>query len=281
MANSTDTQWEVNDLSLQTYGWNITTTGGDLMAPPSLRGDDTLIPYRPGRVLQPRVPDSRSITFDMWVLGADSDGRVPTSRTMRAEFEKNLKMLRNYFWNQGQPVTLTRRWREADGTLRVARATAIYAGGFAPAMQGSARATFTVEMFLPDPFFYGDEVTLTFPATNQATITPTILGDYESTSLVWEVPGSRATNVRLTNLTRNIYVNVNTNINSDTRLLVDVPSFTAKTYPEVLNGVNEISKTTHSGHTFFMALSPGAQQLRVTSGAGTTAATLKYRPTWL
>lgn len=279
MANSTDTYWEINDVSLQTYGWNITTSGGDLMSPAPLRGDDTLIPFRPGRIIQPRVADSRSLTFNMWVLGTDSDGRVPTTRSLSNQFNKNLRMLRDLFYNQGNPVTLTRRWVEADGNIRTAKATAVYSGGFAPSMNGSARGTFTVEMFLPDPFFYGDEITHNFAASNQSTIGPVILGDYETTSIVLEVPGSR-TNVRLTNATRDIWVNVNTTINSDTKLSVDVNAFTAKTYPTTMNGVNEISKLTHSGHPFFMALSPGPQNLRISSASGTTAALIKYRPVW-
>ena len=72
MANSTDTYWSVNGVSLQTLGFNITTDGDH--APPPLRGDDDLIPYRVGQVLQDRIPNSRTLPFKMWAIGMDEDG---------------------------------------------------------------------------------------------------------------------------------------------------------------------------------------------------------------
>ncbi len=281
MANSTDTYWEINGVSLQTLGWNITSGGGDLMSPPPMRGEDIVIPYVPGAVLQPRIPDSRTISFSMWVQGSDSDGRVPASATMRAEFEKNLKMLRALFWNGGQPVTLTRRWKNyGAGAVVSASATAIFEGGFAPAMTGSQRATYSVDMRLPDPFFYGaEELLATFSGATSQTIPVTVKGDYESTSIRLEVDGAR-NNVRLTNTGEGIWVNLNQNLSVSDKAVLSVDAWTAFKNPTGTS-VNVIRDVTYVGHTRWMSLTPGARNLSVTSTSGTGAVRVYYRPKYL
>lgn len=278
MSNTTDTYWEVNGVSLQTYAFNITTWGGDLQAPPPLRGEDQKIPFRPGVLLQPRIPDSMTRTFNMWVIGADEDGNIVPSR--RAEFERNYKKIRALFWNGGEPVTIKKRWRDyGSSVIREAVGTAIFADGLAPAMQGSQRATFSVAMFFADPFFYGDEETIPFNAVATATTTATILGDYETTDISLEFSGAR-NNMRLTNVTRGIWLNVQRDLASGSKIVVDVDDWTAVQNPTG-TPVNVIRYVTHFGHKFWMSLKPGSQQLRISSTSGAGAATLKYRPRWI
>ena len=277
MALSTTTYWDINGVPLQTYAYNISTWGGDLQAPPPLRGEDITIPYVPGKRFMPRVPDSRSMTLEMWVVGADVDGKVPTSATMRAEFEKNLKMLRNLFWNQGNPVTLTKRWKEyGSSTVLTASAKAIYASGFAPAMNGALRASFSVEFLLPDPFFYGAEQTINFSATATSNQTFTVPGDYETSRLTMQFNGAR-TNMRLTNTSRGIYVNVNNTLGAGSSILVNPEAWTAVKD----SSSNVVSQVTYVGHTNWMSLSPGAQTLSLTSSSGTGSGVLKYTPRYL
>lgn len=278
MANSTDTFWSVNGVPIQTFGYNVTTWGGDLQAPPPLRGDDITVPYVPGRILMPRVPDSRTMTFSMWVIGADSDGRAPASATSRAEFEKNLKMLRNLFWNQGQPVTLTKRWREyGSSTVLTASATAIFSGGFVPTMTGATRATFTAEMFLADPFFYGENETINFGATATATVSPVIKGDYETTRMQITFNGAR-NNMRITNTSRGIYVNVGQSVAAAATIVVNPEAWTAVRSND---SANLVPAVTYFGHTNWMSLAPGTQNLTLSSTSGTASATIVYAPRYL
>src|SRR6187431_1687523 len=102
MVLTTDVYWDINGVPLATLAYNISTYGGDIQSPPPLRGEDLTIPYRPGTIFLQRRPNGRSMTISMWVQGSDVDGKAPTSVTARAEFEKNFKMLRNLFWNQGK-----------------------------------------------------------------------------------------------------------------------------------------------------------------------------------
>lgn len=280
MANSVDTYWDINGVSLQTLAYNISTSGETLQAPPPLRGEDIIIPYNPGARIQPRMPDSRTLVFNMWVQGSDTDGRVPTSASLRAEYEKNLKTLRNLFWNGGNPVTITKRWRDyGSSTIQTASATAIYADGFAPSMTGAARATFAVEMFLPDPFFYGNEVTVPFAATATSTQNITVLGDYETNRLKFRFNGAR-NNMRLTNVTAAHYVNINRSITSGSNIEINPEAWTAIQNPTT-TPVNAIKDLTYFGHTFWLSLTPGAQILTLSSTTGTGSGVLTYRPRWV
>lgn len=126
MANSTQYFWSVDGVSLQTFAYNITTAGGSKQAPPPLRGSDLKIPYRPGQVFVPRIPDSREITLEMWVIGADADGNIPRG-TSRQLYEDNLKMLRNLLWNPSKTISLTKRWKVGSTTYS-ATAQAVYSG---------------------------------------------------------------------------------------------------------------------------------------------------------
>lgn len=280
MTNSTTTFWDINGVSLQTYAWNITTWGGDLNAPPPLRGDDLTIPYRPGQVFQARRPDGRSVSFNMWVVGADEDGDVPSNAPMRAEFEHNFKNLRALFWNQGKPVTLTRRWKDYGSSIvNTASAKAVFANGIAPVMTGAQRATFSVEMFLPDPFFYGPDEVVNFASAATRVLTPTILGDYETTQILLEFDGAR-NNFRMTNNTEGVYVNVAQSLSLGQKVRLDVDNWVARKNPSTDN-TNVVASVSSLGHPYWFVLRPGAQELTLSSSTGTGAATLTYRPRWI
>lgn len=274
--------WDIGGVPLNTLAYNITTWGGDMQAPPPLRGDDLTIPYRPGQVFQARRPDGRSVTLDMWVVGADADGNVPTDHSLLAEFQNNLATLRTLFWNQGKQFQLTKRWTDyTTGTLKSATAMAVYAGGFIPAMTGGNRATFSVELYLSDPFFYGPQVTLNLtPAASTINLSTIVEGDFETTEITIDFSGIR-NNFRLTNTTESTYVNVNYNMASPTDLVrLDIDNWTARKNPSSSN-TNVIGSVTSFGHPFWFVLRPGSQSLSLTSTSGTGTATVKYQPKWI
>jgi hypothetical protein len=197
---------------------------------------------------------------------------------MRAEFEKNFKMLRNLFWNQGKQVTLTKRWKNyGSNTVQTATAMAVYENGFAPVMNGSSRATFSVTLYLSDPFFYGPEETIEIPAATSSTVTVDILGDYETTDITLVANASR-NNFRFTNLSEGVYVNVNREITTGS-ISIDVDAFTA--VRSGAGGANVISYVSSFGHPFWFVLRPGEQQIRLTSSSGTGSGIIRYRPRWL
>jgi Phage tail protein. len=280
MALSTDVYWDIGGVPLQTLAYNITTFGGDLNSPPTLRGEDLTIPYRPGTVFTQRRPNGRTITFNMWVQGSDVDGKVPTSVTQRAEFEKNFKMLRNLFWNQGNQVNVTKRWKDyGSSVVQTATAKAVFSSGISPEMQGNSHASYSVEMYLSDPFFYGPQQTITFAALATSNQTFTVLGDYETTEILVDFDGAR-NNMRLTNTSAGVYVNVNHNLAAGQEIILDVSNFKATKNP---TGTPQsvIGNVTYFGHPFWMVLRPGSQTLSMTSSSGAGGGNVKYSPRWL
>lgn len=274
MSNTTQTYWDVDGVSLQTYAYNITTWGGDKQAPPPLRGEDVLIPYRPGRTWVPKEADSRTITLEMWVQGSLPNGSVP-SGPQKLEFQNNLRILRNLFWDPKRQITLTKRW-DIGGAVMVASAKASFAGGFIPSMHGSSHASFSVELYLADPYFYGPEITHNFNngAASQAQII-FIQGDEATTAVKVQFYGDRSS-PKMTNSKNGEFVELAETLTGGS-VLIDVDAFTAKS-----GGTNHIryvrSALTDSKH--WMVLEPGQQTLTL-SGTGTGNATLRYRPRWL
>lgn len=156
--NTTETYWSIDGVSLQTYAFNISTWGGDAQSVPNLRGDDLTIPYAAGDVWLDKVPDARTISFGMWVIGANEDGTLPVEGSSRELFEKNWRMLKKLMWTPNRQVNLTKRFRDWNtGEIVEATAKAQFAGGLQPTMNGTQRAQFTVQFKLADPFFYGEE----------------------------------------------------------------------------------------------------------------------------
>jgi hypothetical protein len=275
VANSTDTYWSIGDVSLQTLGFNIETRGGH--APPPLRGEDILIPYRPGQRLTERIPDSRTEGFKLWAIGMTEDGTVGPYGP-RAEYEKNYKKLRALIYNQGRPVQLTKRWKDyGSSTVKSATATAIYQGGLDESMTGPARATMGFDMWLADPFYYGDWEPVNFSAVANSVQTPTILGDYPTTVITLQANGAR-TGLRLTNSTEDIWLDYAGTIAAGSSVVFDVDAWTAKRSTTPTNAIRDVS---HFGHKHWMSLRPGVQRLAITSNSGTGSAVLKYKPRWL
>jgi len=280
MALSTDTYWEIDGIPLQTMAYNIVTGGGNLWSPPPLRGEGIVVPYRPGAMWLPRQPDVRTITLQMWVIGADVDGNVPASMPMRQQFEAHLNMLQNLLWQPGRQFVITKRWKEGGSpVVKMASALGTYDGGFAPAMNGGARATFSVDIRLDDPFFYGPEATVNFVATATSTQTVNILGDYETTAMTLLLNGAR-TNPRLTNMTNQDYMHLQHTIGGSDTVLIDVNNWTARKNPSSTD-VNVIKDIQHMGGKFWFSLPKGSQQLRITSSSGSAAAVLKYFPRYI
>lgn len=303
MTNSTQTFWDVDGVSLQTLAWNITTLGGDRAAPPGLRGGDEKIPYMPGSRWTPRVVDSRTITLGMWVIGANEDGSAPLSGSRRLEYEQNWRKLRKLLWTPRRQFTLTKRFwlptaeltaggidttslpKLGSYALYTARAKGSFAGGLEPTMNGPGRASFTVDIFLSDPYFYGDAIEVPFstqtggsnPGPNR---TLQVLGDDRTTAVEIDFDGP-LTSPRFTNLDAGVdlWVQYGSEIADGESATVKVSDFAARHY---LTGSNYRSSgyVQHAGDRFWFFLEPGETDLKLTKQAGTGVASLRYKPVW-
>lgn len=152
-TNTTTEYWDINGTSLQTLRWQIEDFGGTLEAPPPFRGDTITVPYAEGQVWRERVADARTITFPMVVFACDSTGANASETQLR----KNWYTLRALFWGSGgAQLAITRRW--AAGLMSAGAITAtghgVFAGGLEPVNIGMQGLRFTVDIFMPDPYFY-------------------------------------------------------------------------------------------------------------------------------
>ena len=172
--------WMVDGVPLQTFAYNITTMGGSRMAPPPLRGTNVSVPFRPGSTWQPRIPDSRTVTLAMWIIGANTDGSIPEDRDLKFKFKRNWRELTKLLWKPKKELVLSKKiwipetelvaanapfvmYPEYQGYRQLTvEAKATFAGGLEPSMTGNARATFVVDLLLSDPYFYGAPVTHKF-----------------------------------------------------------------------------------------------------------------------
>lgn len=304
MTNTTETFWDVDGESLQTYAFNIVTLGGDRETPPPTRGENITIPYMPGSMWVPKIPDSRVVTLGMWVIGANEDGTQPTDADARRTYDQNWRHLRRLLWTPRRQFTLTKRFwlPEADlvaagvsvaalpqsGAWRLYTASARgeYAGGLNPTMNGPARSAFTVDILLSDPFFYGSEIEIDFsmaPADGshpgpQKTIS--VLGDDRTTAIEVDFEGPLSA-PRMTNSSEeSLWLSYSTEVLDGESATVRVAPFSATHYP---SGVPYKSSgyVRHAGDHFWLFLTPGEADLALSAQGGTGVATIRYQPVWV
>lgn len=168
MADSSEEFWSVvdefgNEVSLNQYAWAITTYGGSPRAFPDLRGEEPVYAFRAGSEFRPKEAEARTISFTMFVNGSDPTLEVPPEDE-DAQFTANWLALQKLFWTPSKQITLRRRWKASIGDgeymIKSADARAQIAGAMEPEMTSRSRATFTVDLLLSDPYFYGEPKTV-------------------------------------------------------------------------------------------------------------------------
>lgn len=277
MANTTDTFWEVDGQSLQTYAWNIVTLGDGRDGVPGFRGDNSVVAYRRGANWRQKVPEQRVITLGMWVQGSNSDGAI-TGMGERAQYHANLRALKALFWKDfGAQVNLTKKWVHTDGTtIKSATAKAEFVGGLEPSMTTRFSAAVTVDLLLADPFFYGAEVTQSIPYQPTPWTVFNAEGDAITNKVNLEFNGA-LTNPTLTlaEPIPDVYVTVGSTIAGGAKITLDCDAYTAIRNTDSANMIGAIS---HSGSRSWMYVRPGANTMLLTGAAGSGTCSVKYQP---
>ncbi len=288
--NTTDEYWDIDGSSLNVPGWNLSTLGGRFNVPP-LRGEDTTYAYVPGDQPGVYVPGSRTLTFNMWLVGANrSTGDLSVDQ--RRMWNDNWTYLTGLFWTPNRQLTITRRLLLTDpdtglGYIQTTAAQGRYISGLDPQMTGRTRATFTVDVKLHDPFFWGAETSTTIAVADPETVHNP--GDFDAghRNFFVEFHGPLV-NPKLTNSTAapDVWVKFAGSLDADQILTLDMERFAAAlnaapgySYPEYsLNRVGDIS---HSGAHNWMALGKGDNTLTLTADSGTGTAVVRFRPPYL
>lgn len=282
MSNSTDTFWDVDGVSLQTLAHNITTWGGSRQSPPPLRGGSVQIGARRGRLWTPKVEDSRTMTLQMWVNGANDDGGMPTSGDRRAEFEHNWSVLRKLLWTPRRQITLTKRFRLYGETgIRTAIAKAQYAGGLDPTMVSRDLAVFSVDLTIDDVYFFSAPVDLPLLRGSQ-TNTFEYLGDGRTTRMKIDWNGTLNTGTRLTNVTDDdtLWCSPTSALPPGGLVSMDVDAHKATTTPSGAAAYKSSGRVSHGGDAFWMAFDPGYNKLSL-GGSPNGSVQISFQEAWL
>jgi hypothetical protein len=280
MSNSTQEYWDIDGVSLNQFCWNITSFGGSRYALPPKRGDNAKFPNRHGRAFRPKKMDSRLITLQMWAIGISQDDEYVSDQSL--QFNDNWQALRTLLFSLEDTMTLTRRWRQTINgipTLVEASAECELASTMDLAMTGRTRGTFQVDLLLPDPLFYGEEISTVVEAGETIEISnPGDMPSYEGMSIRFdgELWGP---SLRNTSRDPEVWVKANTLVQPSSHLDVDVSGFNAfRSYDSsVITGAIQ-----HSGAKPWFVLWPGVNEIKMeSSGVSSGSATLKFRPAYL
>lgn len=278
IQTSTDEYWEVDGTPLNTYAWAIETFGGSRFGLPPLRGTDVAQAYRPGQSFRPKVADSRIVSMNMWVVGADpeSDTGAATA-AVRQQFISNLRTLQKLFWTPRREIVLTRRWEDLGG-MTVADAKAQISGLMEPTFTGRHRAVLSVDLKLADPFYYGTVATHTFSPGD--TFTMANPGDDTSPTNLQITLTGPLTNPSLSNAatTPPVVVSYTGAIGSGETVVLDVaaPRAVSSVGPTLVN-----SKITASGSLWWMEMFPGNNAITFDADAGSGTCEISYRPAYV
>lgn len=275
--STTGEDFLVDGTSLMTYAYAIQTLAGRERLPPKI-GDNIRIPYRHGRIWKPKTYDQQLITLGMWVRGVTTAGVVP-SQGERAQFNTNLRSLKRLFGPTGRQLALQRTMLYVTG-METHNAQGEVASGAASAanemdlVPATIRfGTFTVDIVMADPWWYGPQQVITMPATINNP------GDVEATNLLLAFNGP-LTNPMLTNtsVSPNIAVWYTGTIPTGQSVNLDTSAFTAKDGA----GNSIIGGVSHIGSLRWMLLEPGNNVITLTNQAGgsvgTGSVSLTYSP---
>lgn len=262
---------------MNTFAFSITSFGVGRSLP-TMRGNNIQVAYIPGQVWRKKFPDSRTITLTMWTAGIDPATDQPAfGAYQHLQMSDNLRTLQALFYNVGgNQFELTRQWEYTlpvstgipTGVPTMVSATALaeVAGNMQVQTQGPAStlATFSIDLLLADPYFYGPPVSFAIPYSTATSVLNT--GDdvaaYYNNTVTFYGPLQYP---RLTNSTTNptTWVQLNTVISAGDSITFDVANFTAT---RMSDGANLSGSVAHSGTRRWMSYNPGVNQLLLSSG---------------
>lgn len=257
---------------------------------PTLRGNDIEVPYRSGMQWRPKYLSSRVVSMVMWLAGVDQTTGHPAT-DQRLAWNNNWLLFRQNFFNRGvtgsQLGQLTRQWYvTVNSVTSLLSATALGELGsdLSPTMTGRTRATFSVDINLADPYFYGVQQNQTLTYNNAATVNNLgegVVGENFGDGFACVLHGP-LTNPTVSNLSAGVSFTYNGTIASGHLVTVDLVNFTAVDD----SSINQIAKITHAGSRMWLALLGGLNganscKLTSTNGADTGTAVLTWSPPYL
>lgn len=265
----TTERWTFAGVDLNSYAAMVRElTGGDTL--PDLRGDNIVIPSRVGRYPVAKLSDQRRIALVLWIshlTAAGAEGPTPpAARQARTNLDGLLAVLaRRATGPLGRVMP--------DGTIRTATAECVSVD--VPEYPASRDGfPLVADFMLADPWFYGADV-IVGPTTIAASPTDQVVthpGTVATGRVLLDLVGPLA-NPRVTNQANGFYIECLVTVAAGKHLLLDCWAATATN-----DGALAIGSLRHSGGADLFRIEPGANTLRVTSGATGGSLTTTLHP---
>lgn len=276
MTNTQEDYWSVDGVSLHTFAWNIETLSGR-DAPPDFRGENIIIPGRPGRLHASKVADSRIIPLAMWVRAEGQDGSTPSNK--KQSYDANWRQLKSLLWrDEGEQFELTKRFYH-NGILRSATALVEKVGGLQPTMYGRFAAKFVVDLEISDIYFFDDVVSTYNLVNGDQTIN--VLGDAPTTNIIATINGPRKNAKVRVKSPQDVQFEYRDDMVLGDVATIDVMKWQSITDPAAVPPYNSSAKVYHSGSPLWLKLSPGDNVVNLASDTGAGSVQLQVRGAWL
>jgi hypothetical protein len=258
--------WEYDGVLLNRHAYNIELHGAPLSTP-ARRGENVIIPGKPGRLYVPKPLDQCVQTLRMWVINEPVDGGTGSEANMLA----NLDVLRELFTRDGQH-TLSFTF----GTdTRVATVEVLQAIDFVPLVFNQAYR-FTVDFLMADPLWYAASPTAVGPytiASASQTATFSNAGSAQNDQAVLTLTGT------LNDPTLTIadaWVKYTGAIGSGETLVIDCGAFTA-----MLDSVDVSGNISHGATRCWLPVPAGACTMTMESSVSGGTMKIEFTPAYI
>lgn len=259
---------QFNGVSLIDPRWNVSTLPESV---PARRGDNVQVPYLDGARFMKKSYDQRTETLVMWVLPVDASGDVPADKTCWEQLEENVDYLKGLFGGPGGLVPYRRRM--LDGTWRAAQVEVSNTIDFTKPDDAPNSRAFSVELRMPDPFFYAEAETNETHTPDAAAYSFTHVNNGTAHAKKMQIILSGGlSNPKLENVDMGVWLQINSAIAEGTTVTIDTDAFTVVDNA----GNNLVQSFNHSGDLSWFLLHPGTNNLKLTC-AETPTGNVKFR----
>ena len=243
---TTPEDWRIDELAVSTVAYNVAST---VLSVPAPKGAHITLPGQDGYTFTPnRSFSPGEFALSMWVIGAEPDGTIPGTRTLRRGlFERNLHHLLSIATNTSRPVLLSKR--QPGTTARRWAYGSVEDSTSIETMMSRQRAVFSLVFSLGDSFWADDSLTSatstansTLPKTLDLTAAASMSAPVKDAVVTVTGP---VTNPRITNPETGVWVEMVGTLASGAVWTVDSGAYTSKV------GAANVT-TRHGGHPRFV-----------------------------
>lgn len=257
MTATTLETWVADGVLLNTHAKNISSFGGR-QGLPAIRGENRPMPLRGGRTWVPKVFDERELNLAMWVQGVDDDGNIPVGIQARATYNDNLAVLKRVFGKRTSLIQIVRQEERPSGLLELTGEVECVSTMEPTMLDISSVGTFTVRLLMPDPYWYGAQITASLTSSGLTLANP---GDATAERMVLTFNGP-LTNPMVSNTALGISLRYSGSILSGESVVVNTSDFTATGSPGTTNKIGNLSNV---GSYWWMNFQRGNNPLTLTN----------------